>query len=127
MDKRIINFAHSLNKKEFNKVIKNSVITKSFLREFASKYLPEEICYPKSKKAQLMTPSSNWFHSGIYRKLFLKYVNKYSYFSKIMNLKKLMTLLKNQVPHRQVKNDHSSFFERILSFEIWYKFMKRYE
>ena len=124
MDKRIMEFSQQLRKDEYSILLDNKILTKVFLRKYSEKYLPKNISYP-SFKGQLMIPTSNWFFKGILKNLFLKYFKKNTYFSKNFNIKKLFILFNQQRPERQKKYDHSTFFERILSYEIWLKLMNR--
>lgn len=127
LDKRIMEFSQILKESEFSKLLlDNKILTKSFLRKYSEKYLPLSISYPETKKKQLLIPSANWFYKGFLRKLIFKYINENSYFYKKFKLRNLINLINDQKPYRQTKNDHSSFFERILSYEIWLKLMIKY-
>lgn len=127
LDKRIIEFSQSLNENDYGSFCSdNSSKTKIFLRKYSEKYLDEDISYPKNKKVQLMIPSSNWFYKGELKNMLLSLLNKKSFFKKHFGLKKILNLIKEQSPIRQSKKDHSSFFERIMAYEIWLKFMHKY-
>ncbi len=128
LDKRIMEFSQTLKESEYSKLtISKNILTKIFLRKYSEKYLPKDISYPVTKKAQLMIPTSNWFYKGVLRKLIFRYLKKNSFFSKKFKLSKIINLLEDQREERQTKNDHSSFFERILSYEIWLQLMKKYK
>lgn len=125
LDKRVMEFSQQLKKDEYSILLDNKILTKVFLRKYSEKYLPKDISYPSLKKKQLMIPTSNWFYKGILKNFFLKYFRKDTYFSKNFDIKKLFILFSQQKPERQKKFDHSTFFERILSYEIWLKLMNR--
>ena len=128
MDKRIMEFSQTLNENDYSNLsLDNKLNTKIFLRKYSEKYLEKDISYPKNKKMQLMIPSSNWFYQGKLKKMLLSSLSKKSFFFKEFGLKKVSNLIKEHSPERQSKKDHSSFFERILAYEIWLKFMYKYK